>query len=413
MVASNRCAAWAAALSILISIAASALARPASAQGPGSPAEAEGEGRAALLELSDSALIARAWQTVYPDSALPPGDYAALIPAPAADAGFSGTFVYLLRNGTEAGRIERAAWDALVALTPSARRAWVPSLEGPEDREVPLAWKAADWDGASLLARAEWPAGFAFDIGSTISAVRSAKPQFQRDFGFAWDQKLFGHFLLGASLHRSQFGGGLTRLGREVADTAGGRLAPLSTPPFWGDGYWWWTASAGVPGLRYTLALASQPLPRYFWLETRGGNAIRTHGRGRLVDQWTGKSMDRSGNVSHALDARFGILRYGILFDFDAYRVPVQTMGCEDLPALFGTWGAGIILASDLMATRVWMDIPDAVLTLDVPRDWPTRMRIAFLRLEFDYRNQRSFSLGLSVRLNIRNPIMDLPIKRS
>jgi hypothetical protein len=123
--------------------------------------------------------------------------------------------------------------------------------------------------------------------------------------------------------------------------------------------------------------------------------------------------MERAGNLAQALDARFGILRYGILFDFDAYRVPIQTVGCEDLPALFGTWGAGLIIASDILATRAWLDIPDAALTLDAPRNWPTRVRVAFLRLEFDYRNQKSFSLGLSVRLNIQNPIMNLPANRT
>jgi hypothetical protein len=390
-------------------LAAFAWARSAIAEERGGE---EGQARTAILELSDSSLIERAWQTLFPDSAAPAGEYAALVPPiedQAEDGSRPSSYVHLLRNGTEAGRIERAAWDVLVSVTPSARKAFSVSLEGPEEKEVPLAWRAGKWDARSILERAEWPYGFSFGIGSYIGGVRSAKPQYQREFGFAWDQRLFSHLLLGASLHRSQYGGGYTRLGQEVADTAGGKLAPLHTARFWSDGFWWWSASAGVPGLKYTMALASQPLPEYFWLETRGGNAIRTHDRGRLVDQWTGKRMERSGNLSHSLDARFGILRYGILFDFDAYRVPVQTVGCEDLPALFGTWGAGLIMASDLFATRVWMDIPDAALTLDAPKNWPTRVRVAFLRLEFDYRNQRSFNLGLSVRLNFQNPIMNLP----
>lgn len=369
------------------------------------------EGRATLLELNDTALISLAWRTLFPDSLAPDGDYAALIPPGPrlSDGSTSSTTVFLLRNGTEFGRMDREAWDSLVAASPSGKPGWAAALEGPEKQEVPRFWEAGAWDAGSILAKADWPSGFAFGIGSSISSVRSSKPQFQREFEFAWNQRLFSHILLGASLHRSQYGGGLTRLGDEVADTAGGKLAPLSSPEFWGDGFWWWTASAGVPGLRYTLSLASQPLPRYFWLETHAANAIRTHSDGRLVNQWTGRRLDREGNLSHALDARFGILRYGILFDFDAYRVPVQTVGCEDLPALFGTWGAGLVMASDLLATRVWLDIPDAALTLEAPRDWPTRVRIAFLHLEFDYRNQKSFSLGLSVRLNIHNPIMNLP----
>lgn len=405
----------------LLCLGIAALSAPAVAKDGSSPdlaglSPGDAGERAAILELSDTALIAGAWRALFADSsAPPPGEYVALIPsAPgASDGRHPASTVYLLRNGTEIGRFDRENWDAIAARASAGKKRWAAALEGPEKQEVPLAWEAGKWDGASLLEKAEWPAGFSFGIGSTFSAVRTSKPQYQRDFEFAWNQKLFTHFLLGASLHRSQYGGGLTRLGQDVADTAGGKLAPLSYNPFWGDGYWWWTASVGVPGLRYTLALADQPLPRYFWLEPRSSDAIRTHTQGRLVSQWTGDKLESQGNLSQSLDARFGILRYGILFDFDAYRVPVQTVGCDDLPALFGTWGAGLVIASDLLATRAWLDIPDAALNLDVPRDWPTRVRIAFLRLEFDYRNQKNFSLGLSVRLNIQNPIMNLPRTRS
>jgi hypothetical protein len=371
--------------------------------------------RAAILELSDTALIAHAWRALFPDSLPPEGEYIALIPAGegAGEGTSPASEVFLLRNGTEVGRFDRAEWDQLVARAPTKRHQWAAALEGPDKQEVPLLWEAGKWDLPAILDRAEWPAGFTFGVGSGVGMARSSKPQYQRNIDFGWDQKVFGHFLLGASLHRSQYGGGLTRVGEEVADTAGGRLAPLFSPPFWGDGYWGWAFSAGVPGLRYTLSLADQPVPKYFWLETRASNAIRTHSQGRLISQWTGDKMELSGNLSQSVDARFGVMRYGILFDFDAYRVPVQTVGVDDLPALFGSWGAGLVIASDLLATRAWVDIPDAALTLDAPRNWPTRFRFAFLRLEFDYRNQKSFSLGLSVRLNIQNPIMALPITRS
>jgi hypothetical protein len=380
--------------------------RCARAQGP-----AAGPGRATLLELTDSVLITRAWETLFPDSALPAGEYQILIPAgpelsPGPEPSAS---VYLLRDGTEAGRMDRAAWDALAALPSHGETGWASALEGPEKQEVPLLWQALKWDRASVLGWAEWPSGFAFSMGSSMSSVRTSKPQYQRDIDFAWDQKIFAHFLLGASLHRSQFGGGLTRLGEEVADTAGGRAKPLHGPGFWGDSFWGWSLSAGVPGIRYTLSLASQPLPRYFWLETRASNAIRTRKEGRLVRQWTGPQLQRAGNLAHTLDARLGIFRYGLHWDGDAYNAPVQTFACDDLPALFGTWGAGLVAASDLLATRVWLDIPDAALTLGYPRAWPSRFRVAFLHFDFAYRNQRNFNLGAAVRLHIENEIMNRP----
>ncbi len=365
---------------------------------------------ATLIEITDSALIARAWETLFPDSSAPAGEYQALIPdGPELSSGREASAsVYVLRNGTEVGRIDRAAWDALTSMS-RQEGGWAAALEGPEKQEVPIFWKALDWHPASILGWAEWPYGFAFAMGSTISSVPTSKPQYRRDIDFGWDQKLFSHFLLGASLHRSQFGGGLTRLGEEVADTAGGQPASFSSRDFWGDGFWWWSLSAGVPGVKYTLSLASQPMPQYFWLETRASEAIRAHKSGRMVSQWTGKQLQIEGNLAHTLDLRLGKFRYGLHWDSDAYNFPVQTLGCEDLPALFGSWGLGLVMASDLMATRVWVDIPDAALRLDFPEQWPTNFRVAFLHFEFEYRNPKSFNIGISVRLHIDNPIMNRP----
>ena len=381
---------------------------PARAQGP-EPFEASGP--ATLLELADTALIARAWETLFPDSVPPPGEYQVLIPAgPQLSSGrMESATVFILRNGTEAGQMDRGAWDVLAAAKGQGGESWAEAMEGPEKSDVPILWTALKWDLESNLARAEWPSGFLFAMGSAISSIRSSKPQMQRDIDFAWDQKLFRHLRLGASLHRSQFGGGLTRLGEVVADTLNGSLPNLKSPDFWSDAYWWWSVSAGVPGLRYTLNLASQPLPRYFWLETRSSNAIRTQGRGRLVKQWDRKEMEYEGNFAHTLDARYGILRYGLHIDGDAYRAPVQTIGFDDIHALFGTWGAGLIVAADLLATRVTLDIPDTMLELAIPEAWPTRFRVAFLHIEFAYRNTKNFNLGFSVRLRIQNPIMERP----
>jgi hypothetical protein len=154
-------------------------------------------------------------------------------------------------------------------------------------------------------------------------------------------------------------------------------------------------------------------LPDYFWLETRTAPAIRSGSGGRLV-KWGNRIRGRQeGDLSQTLDARFGPFRYSILFDFDAYRAPIQTAGCEDLPAPFGAWGAGIVIASGLVATRAWIDIPDAALTLAVPERWPTRVRVAFLHFEIAYRNQRSFRTELSVRVRVNNPVMERPRIRS
>lgn len=374
--------------------------------------ETPGSGPVQILELTDSLLITRAWETLYPDSALPAGEYQILIPqGPELSTGRApSATVYLLRSGTEVGHLDRAAWETLAAM--SAKESdggWAEAMEGPEKQDVTLLWKTVKWEPQTFLDWAEWPAGFSANMGSTISSVQGSKPQYERDIDFGWDQKLFSHFLLGAELHRTQYGGGLTRLGAVVADTSFRRSTIVESHDFWSDANWWWAVSAGVPGLRYTLSLANQPLPRYFWLEPSAADAIRGHTNGELVNQWNGKTLEQDGNLSHTLDARLGILRYKFHWDMDAYTVPVQTIALDDLPAMFGTWGTGLIIASDIMATRVWMDIPDAVVRLGYPQAYPSHFHIAFLHLDFAYRNLRSFNLGISVRVKIENPIMNRP----
>ena len=188
-----------------------------------------------------------------------------------------------------------------------------------------------------------------------------------------------------------------------------GRSFRVKSHDFWSEANWWWGLSAGIPGLKYTLSLANQDLPRYFWLEIHAAPAIREHKQGDLVNQWQNDDMAIEGNLSHTLEARLGAFRYGFHFDSDAYGYPVQTISFDELPAAFGYWGFGIVTAADVVATRVWMDIPDLELTLGHPQAYPSRFRIAFLHLDCAYRSVRSFNLGISVRIRIENPIMNRP----
>jgi hypothetical protein len=369
-------------------------------------------GSALILDLTDSVLIARAWEVLYPDSAAPGGEYQILVPSgPILSTGqSSSSTVYLLRNGTEVGHIDRADWDALAAKpVQKGEPGWAASAEGPERQGIPLLWNALALDRESALRLADWPSGFIVGIGSSLSTIPSSKPQYHRDYDFRWNQKIWGRYLLGVELRRSLFGGGLSRLGMEVADTMGGRTPSAEKPDFWSDAYWSWSLSAGVPGLRYTLSLADQPLPEYYWLDPKAAEAIRERKSGKLVKQWSGPELALGGNLAHTLDARFGYLRYGIHIDADAYRVPVQSVGMDELPALFGTWGGGLLIASDLLATRVWLDIPDVGLQLGHPAEYPTEFRFVFLRLDFAYRDPKSFSMGFSVRVRVDNAIMNRP----
>lgn len=374
---------------------------------------------ALILELTDTDLIAGIWATLHPDSLPPAAEYQILIPPETqpddpeeSDDADETEWVFLLLNGTEAGRLEREVWNGMSSKASRfGKTGWSTAMEGPREQEVALLWKTFRWDAETWLEWLRWPAGFTASTGSTVSSVPAAKPQYRSDIDFGWDQNLFRNFLIGAGAHRTQYGGGLTRKARQDRDTLPdfGFVRSASTTEFWSEASWWWSVSAGVPGLKYTLYLANQVLPRHFWLETSAAALMKEHRSGNVVNQWSGASLDREGNLAHTLEARLGALRYSIDWDLDAYAAPVQTVALSELPAPFGTWGTGLTMASDILATRVWADIPDLKLVLGRPEAYPSRFRLAFVRLDFAYRNLRSYTLGASVRLHIDNPVMNIP----
>lgn len=357
-----------------------------------------------IYELKDKALVERLWRALYPDSALPQGEFQVLIPYSANPE--NQKTAYLLRDGTEAGALSMEDWRRLSAESPRSSW-WKRGLRSGDAKERPFLWRALGADWRTWVKRGEWPAGLLFGIGSAISGVPHSSPQFERRIDFEWNQKLLGHFLLGASLHRTQFGGGLTHAWEN-------RQAPAdpfpSDPDYWTDPYWWWSVSWGLPGVRYTASLANQPLPRYFWLETEADSLIENLETGKVVRQWTDdESLALAGNVAHTLDFRLAYFRYGVHFDGDAYSAAVHSFMIEDVPAFFGSWGAGVMAAGGVAATRVWVDIPDLAFTFPAPQAWPSDFRVAFLRLDFAYRNFRSYHLGLAVTVRLDNRLLNLP----
>lgn len=371
---------------------------------------------AEVLELRDPDLIARVWRIVHGDSVLPPGEFQVLLPAPAdlplpggergPDAGADAV---LLRNGTMEGRLDRGAWEQAAALSRRDKvLRWKEDWEEPESGYIPTLWTSFRVDRERIARWTEWPAGIRFELASAMSLVPSSSPQFERQIDIEWNQKLYRHFLLGAGLYRTEFGGGLVRSAR----SAEAALAPdprPSRPDFWTEPFWWWSLSAGVPGVRYTLFLADRPLPGYYWLETRASSLIRDRKAGKVVKQWADSALSRSGNVGQSLDLRLAHVRYRLNWDGEAYAAAVQAVELDDLPAFFGHWGAGVVMAGDVAATRVWMDIPDFAFSLARPTAYPSRFRFAFLHFDLAYRNLRNFHLGASITARLDNPILNLP----
>lgn len=365
-----------------------------------------------ILELKDEALIARIWETIHGDSIVPPGEYQVLLP-PAAELTLPGgeqdAGAYLLRDGTMEGRLDRTAWEQAAAFSRQDKVVrWKEDWEEPESEYIPTLWKAFALDQAKLLRWTEWPAGFRFSMASAVSVVPSANPQFEQQMEFAWNQKLFRHFLLGAGLRRSEYGGGLVKTFRTSQVTGVG--ADTVRPGFWTEPYWGWTLSAGVPGVRYTMHRAERPLPDWFWLETRADTLIQTKKAGKVVRQWTDTaSLALDGNVAHSLALKLGYARYRLHWDGDAYATVVQAFELDELPAFFGNWGIGYVTAGGVAATRAWLDFADFGFSLARPAAWPSRFRFAFLHLDVAYRSLKNYSLGVSLAIRLENPVMNLP----
>ncbi len=394
--------------SLLLGAAGVLLCTAAAASGEDASAEPD-PGSGEILELRDEALIARLWEILYDDSLPLPGEYQVLIPpdpSPTPPPLQSEAWVYLLRNGTMEGRLDRMAWEKVAAFSYDQKVVrWKDDWEEPESEYIPTLWRSLDMDPDRLFGWIYWPYGFRFGMSSAMSMVPSSTPQFERRLDFEWNQKLFGHFLLGAGMRRVEYGGGLLRSARLDRRPA----ADTTEPDFWSEPYWGWTLSAGVPGVRYSLYLADRPLPEYFWLETRAKSLIHEQRSGNVVRQWRGRSLARDGNVGQSLDFRLGCVRYHLHWDTDVYATAIQGVELDELPAFFGHWGVGLLAAGEVAATRAWLDFADFGFSLARPTGYPSRFRLAFLRLEVAYRNLRSFQLGVALNVHMQNPIMNLP----
>jgi hypothetical protein len=225
-----------------------------------------------------------------------------------------------------------------------------------------------------------------------------------------WTQKMYRHLLLGAGIHRTQFGGGLVRRFEAEKPIPFGRPIDTAGPDFWSDAQWWWSLSVGVPALRYTLFLANRPLPEYFWLETQASTLIREQEMGEVVNQWTDEEqLHIDGNLAQKLEARLGHFRYRLLWDGEAYASAVHAYELDDMPSFFGRWGAGLLASSGVAATRFWFDVGDFAFSLARPTGYPTRFQMAFLHFDLGYRNLKSYTLGVSLTIRLDNPILNLP----
>jgi hypothetical protein len=221
-----------------------------------------------------------------------------------------------------------------------------------------------------------------------------------------WAQSIltYGHAEVG--LHRSQWGGGVTRYLRTgEIDFFTGIESP---PPYWDEADWWWHFAVGGPALQYEMRSQGGIAPTYLVFDREAATHAKRATAGPIVN-WFDDDKSHEGNMSHAFNLRFGYLRYSFIIDSDAYEVPIMRLGMADLPYGFGCLHFGIWSAADVFMTHIAIDLQPAALVIPAPAAWPTSMRIMPIRVELLYRDEKQFQFSLSTQFSIDNAIFSLP----
>jgi hypothetical protein len=154
--------------------------------------------------------------------------------------------------------------------------------------------------------------------------------------------------------------------------------------------------------IRYEMQQAGWMLPRYFWLEEDVAGVMDDRVQGRTLRdaerRWP-KSHRR--NLSHALKLRFGHCYLDLLFDRDVYRHPIATVRLDSLPSVFGTWGASLTGAADVVIPGVWLSVPSVTPAVFTISGFQVPLTAEPLRIHFYYWNMQRYNLGATLRLHL------------
>lgn len=318
-----------------------------------------------------------------------------------------GDKVIVLRDGTEAFRLPDSLAIPWLAWSQDVSPERLGHGTG-DLRTVPVQniWRHLQGSRARLWDWMLWPTGLEVEVKSLINALPKTKPTVERRLSITWAQSLFTYGHAEVGIHRSQWGGGVTRYLRTgEVDFFTGIEAP---PPYWDDADWWWHFAVGGPVLQYEMRTHGGIVPAHLVFDRDAVTHARRTTVGPVVN-WFDEDKSHEGNLSHAVNLRFGHLRYSFMVDGDAYEVPIMRLGVEGLPYGFGHVHFGIWSAADVFMTHIALDVQPPVLTVPVPASWPTRMRIMPIRLELLYRDERQFQFSLSTQFSLDNALFSLP----
>ena len=313
---------------------------------------------------------------------------------------------YLLREGTQVGRLP----DSVVA----GLRRMIRTRSGMQDGRLSQSLLGNFWNPNHPLAPFQWPTGLYGEVRHTGTVLRNSTPEVEQTYGgwFAVRPLPWIHTEIGANW--SRYGGGLSR----------NLYNPLDNREDWhffGQGHWWGYAALGVPGVKYELGLDNRNFPEYYWLDPNGGSGSYVVGReqagspvletenfadGTVMKNWSrgGRTQPSTPNYSQTVRVKIGQVRYAAVFDPDVYNSVIHDLLFDELPAPFGQWGIGFVLAEGAAHTHLRFDL--FPVTLGIPKPRGSSFHFAFLRIDLAVRDAQTFHFGVATAMSLDSPIL-------
>jgi hypothetical protein len=354
-----------------------------------------------FYEIEDAELLADLWRLTGRDNVPEAGRYQVLkvLDDTVARA-------YLLREGTQVGRLPDSAVAGVLRV--------IRTRSGTREGRISQNLIGNFWNPNHPLAPFQWPTGLYTEIRHTMTVLRNSTPQIQQIYGgwMAVRPVPWAHAEIGG--YQSRHGGGLSRNLYNPMDDR-------SDWQFWSGHHQWGYLALGVPGVKYELALDNRNFPEFFWLDPNGGAGSYVIGRekagspvasdedyadGSLMNGWKrgGRLTAPRPNYSQTLRLKLGQIRYSAVFDPDVYNSTIHDLLFDELPAPFGQWGLGFVLAEGAAHTHIRFDL--FPVTLGIPRPQGSTFRFFFLRLDLAVRDIQTFHIGLATAIHLDSPIL-------
>jgi hypothetical protein len=357
-----------------------------------------------LYKLRSDKLVKQLWFSTGPRGPFEPGEYQVLATYP--DSG--PRKAYLLREGTQLAPLSDSVTDAYWFRIRSEGS----GLGTGQSLQQTLAtgfWRNV-WNPNDPIQPFQWPTGLTAGAGISMTAIPSSDVSFMRVYEGTVVARPIPWVVTEFGWHNVRHAGGLRRnLFHEDGDT---------TFKYFGPAENWWHAAVGVPGLKYEISLADRAFPEFYWLDPKAGEAsyktgnpqsplVDSMGDGVLLRRWRldGEPGGVAGNLTHALHAKAGVIRYSAYFDGDLYNSVIQQVMFENLPVPFGLWGFGLTFAENAAHTRLYMDFFPATFGMG-PKRWGYSSKLFFLRLDVDLRSSDTFRIGASSRILLDGPVL-------